>query len=299
MVSTTGKSAARQQLHFNTDHQFDVWKLALESHTHSQYGKRTQSRKNKTCVVDVYFCVTDGPQPSGGLQRPLRSKPSRRLDTHCLSRILKTTYDDGSITVIYTPVHSHSISPYESIHRQQLSSTAKQAVRTMIAAGQSTPRIIRMIQGDAVSRRHRDRSDAAVHRDHFITTQDVANLRTLDLEHGVRRHLDDMFSLHLLVMELIAEPESPVLYYKPPGKFDPTYPDLPTDELLLVLATVAMLDSIVSNVPSFVFWCAPEGRGQKGVLRTTALSECGQRVHGARAHISIHHSMSDLQSRVH
>jgi hypothetical protein len=184
-----------------------------------------------------------------GVNAPLAQQTKFTTQRSLPSRILKTTYDDGSSSADLISVHtSHSISPFQSIHRQHLSSTTKNAIRNMISADMTTPAIIRAIQGDTVSRLHRDEFDGSVHRDLFVTTQDVTNLRASDLERGLRRHVDDMFSLHIWVTELEKENQSPIVYYKPAGLHDPRYPDVPTNELLLVIATVAMLDSICRNV---------------------------------------------------
>jgi hypothetical protein len=256
VVGDAQKLSRELDLNFESDRQFAVWKQALESKTCSQYSKQTGTRRNKGTSVEVYSCITDGAVTAGGLERPLRSKPNSRLGTHCLSRIRKITYEDGSSAVDFIPVHtSHSVSPFESIQRQHLSSTTKNAVRHMSAAGKSKRTIVETIQGDTTSRLNRDQFDAVVHRDLFITVQDVKNLRTLDLEQGLRKHADDMFSLHLWVMQLKTETYNPVLYYKPPGMHDPLYPNVPTNELLLVLATVAMLDSICRNVSVCVYVC--------------------------------------------
>jgi hypothetical protein len=256
-------------LTFETDKQFHVWKQALEAQSHSQYGKRRGTRRNKRSTVETYTCVTDGlPRYQGDGARPLRSKPSVRLGSHCLSQIQKTTHEDGTIMVLFIPVHtSHSIDPFISIHRQSLSSTTKTAMRTMIEAGQSTTTILNEVRGAAISRLHRDRFDAVVHRDHFVTRQDMTNLCTLDLERGLRKHLDDTFSLHLWVTQLMLEPDSPVVYYKPPGVHDPLYPDVPTNGLLLVLATTFMLDTIEANVTR-VYVCEFSGEGQVRVTYT-------------------------------
>jgi hypothetical protein len=235
-------------LEFQDDCQFEAWLELLQSDTCSQYSKQRRSRPAKKGTVVEYSCVTSSRVTSGGLKRPLRSKPPRPTGWSCLSRIVKTTRPDGTISAHFIPVHtSHSISSFQSIARQHLTQSAKHSISHMLAAGQSTPKIIRNIQGPTVSRLHRNHFDATVHRDQFVNWQDVTNLR--DLQHGLRKHLNDTYSLHLWVTQLMLEgADSPVLYYKPPGQLDPNYPDVPIEALLLVLATVAMLDSLIRNV---------------------------------------------------
>jgi len=91
--------------------------------------------------------------------------------------------------------------------------------------------------------------DQRVQRKHFISRQDVRNVRREQLLKTVMRHADDSTSLHLFVHELLLEQPSPVLFYKPVGEEDKKY-NVPQNELLLVIATEFQIRLFERNVSS-------------------------------------------------
>jgi hypothetical protein len=101
-------------LEFKNDHEFELWKQTIEAKTNSRYSQQHGVRRTRDTIVYLYKCITEGTPQAGGPERPLRSKASSRIGTCCLSRIEKTTYPDGSSTVVLTTVHtSHSINTFQ------------------------------------------------------------------------------------------------------------------------------------------------------------------------------------------
>ena len=74
-------------------------------------------------------------------------------------------------------------------------------------------------------------------RKHFITKQDIANVRVKTKDLTVIRHQEDAMSVELFVQELQLEPYNPILLYKHQHENDPAYPSLPKESFLLALQT--------------------------------------------------------------
>ena len=74
-------------------------------------------------------------------------------------------------------------------------------------------------------------------RKHFLTTQDVRNIKRKVQENIIIKHEDDATSVSLAVEELRQEPFNPVLAFKPQGVELPEFPLLPKQTFLLVIQT--------------------------------------------------------------
>ena len=79
--------------------------------------------------------------------------------------------------------------------------------------------------------------EAEAKRKHFITKQDVANVRVKIKDLTVIRNQEDAISVDLFVRELQQEPYDPILLYKCQHEIDPAYPTLPRESFLLALQT--------------------------------------------------------------
>lgn len=79
--------------------------------------------------------------------------------------------------------------------------------------------------------------EAEAKRKHFITKQDVANVRVKIKDLTVIRNQEDAMSVDLFVRELQQEPYDPILLYKRQQEIDPAYPTLPRESFLLALQT--------------------------------------------------------------
>lgn len=93
------------------------------------------------------------------------------------------------------------------------------------------------IREDIGNRTRRDEFDQTVARKHYLTRQDVNNIRRKVKDTQVMRHQDDATSVSLVVAELQQEPFNPVLVYKPQGVLDNQYPSLPMESFILIIQT--------------------------------------------------------------
>ena len=56
-----------------------------------------------------------------------------------------------------------------------------------------------------------------VSRKHFLSKQDIRNVKRSVLDRQIKRHENDAMSVAILVHELQNEPFNPILFYKPQG----------------------------------------------------------------------------------
>ena len=63
-------------------------------------------------------------------------------------------------------------------------------------------------------------------RKHFLSNQDVRNVRRSVLDGQIKRHENDATSVSILVQELQQEPFDPILIYKPQGMIMEKYPTI-------------------------------------------------------------------------
>ena len=85
------------------------------------------------------------------------------------------------------------------------------------------------IREDIGNRTRQDEFDQTVARKHYLTRQDVNNIRRKVKDTQVMWHQDNATSISLVVAELQQEPFNPVLVYKPQSMLDNQYPSLPME----------------------------------------------------------------------
>lgn len=93
------------------------------------------------------------------------------------------------------------------------------------------------IRANTGHRARRLEFEAEVKRKHFITKQDIANVRVKTKDLTVIRHQEDAISVDLFVQELQLEPYNPILLYKRQHESNPAYPSLSKESFLLALQT--------------------------------------------------------------
>lgn len=70
-------------------------------------------------------------------------------------------------------------------------------------------------------------------RKHFLSKQDVRNIRRSVVDRQIKRHENDAMSVSILVEELQQEPFDPILIYKPQGMIMNEHPTLVKDSFVL------------------------------------------------------------------
>lgn len=93
------------------------------------------------------------------------------------------------------------------------------------------------IRQDIGHRSKRALFDQCASRKHFITKQDISNVRVNIKDNAIIRHKSDPISVSLLVAELRQEAYDPILLFKPQGERSTAYPNLPSEGFVLVIQT--------------------------------------------------------------
>ena len=83
----------------------------------------------------------------------------------------------------------------------------------------------------------RDSFDQAVSRRHFLTKNNINNIRVKVNDGMIKRHKDDSMSVTMVVTELKEEPFNPILVFKPQGSQDPGFPTLSAETFILAIQT--------------------------------------------------------------
>lgn len=87
------------------------------------------------------------------------------------------------------------------------------------------------------NRARRQDFNQCVSRKHYLTTQDIRNVKRSVLDGQVKRHENDATSVDILVHELQQEPHDPILIYKPQGTVMDEYPKLRKESFVLAVQT--------------------------------------------------------------
>ena len=93
------------------------------------------------------------------------------------------------------------------------------------------------IREDIGNRAKRNEFEQTVGRKHYLTRQDINNIKRNVQDNQVIRHQDDATSVSIRVAELQQEPFNPVLMYKPQGVSDSQFPSLPQESFILIVQT--------------------------------------------------------------
>ena len=83
----------------------------------------------------------------------------------------------------------------------------------------------------------RDEFEQTVGRKHYLSRQDINNIKRNVHDNQVIRHQDDATSVSIRVAELQQEPFNPVLAYKPQGTSHSQFPSLPLESFILIIQT--------------------------------------------------------------
>lgn len=84
--------------------------------------------------------------------------------------------------------------------------------------------------------------DQTVSRKHYLSNQDVRNIRRSVVDGKIKRHENDATSVDILVRELQQEPFNPILIYKPQGVVNDEYPTISKDSFIVAVQTEFQVD---------------------------------------------------------
>jgi hypothetical protein len=199
---------------FTAYSEFDVWRAKYEATTCTTF-LRSQDWPTLEGHRETWRCNRSWRQAGGDLfQRPNRSKPSIKLETHCVCTLDILVSSEDVVTCRAFPLHNHWVSPSD-LRSRRLSAETRSFVNNLSAMGLSDNAIISMVRGDVLSWENRDEFDTACTRDILLTKQDIRNVKRLQSQ-----QLDpcDTTSFEMMVRRLQAQEDGPVRFFKGPGE---------------------------------------------------------------------------------
>ena len=93
------------------------------------------------------------------------------------------------------------------------------------------------IRSDVGHRSRRAEFEHDATRKHFVSKQDIANMRMKVKDLTVIRHKEDAVSVNMFVSELQEESYNPILLYKQQHETDPNYPILSKESFVFAIQT--------------------------------------------------------------
>ena len=169
-----------------------------------------------------------------------------------------TEFIDRHVEVTYVSAHTgHELGSPE-LPFLPLPESTKEAVSQKISLGIPTERILdgkfnifnasekscsilqhclADVREDIGNRTRRDDFNQTVGRKHYLTRQDVSNIKRKLHDNQVIRHQDDATSVSIRVAELQQEPFNPILLFKPQGEPDSQHPTLSIESFILIMQT--------------------------------------------------------------
>ena len=111
----------------------------------------------------------------------------------------------------------------------------------------NTCKLLQDIRENVGDRDKRHEFQETMSRKHFLSAQDVRNLRRKVEEDRILRHSNDSTSTTIRVKELQQENFDPILFFKEQGVFNSAYPELPDDSFVLAIQTEFQKQLYVKN----------------------------------------------------
>ena len=134
------------------------------------------------------------------------------------------------------------------------------------------------IRSDVEHRCKREEFQNESTRKHFVTRQDIANVRMKIKDLTVIRNQEDAISVDMFVNELQKEPYNPILLYKRQHDTSSSYPSLPKESFVFAMQTEFQKDCYQQYATKILCVDATHGTNAYGFKLITVMvaDEFGQ-----------------------
>lgn len=221
----------QEKLTFLTEIDFLTWKRKVEADTLSRFIVKEGTRMYKKHKTTNYDCHRSGYHAALGKRiRTLKIQGSVKINGFCPARISKQLNNDGSSNVTYFVTH---IGHQNELKYLRLSSVEREDIARQMAL---------KIPFDEILDNIRDSCDFAVQRVHLLTRQDLYNIEiSYNLQSKAIRHKEDAVSVDAWVKQMQSEGDC-VLFYKPQCVCLEEFPQLKSEDFILIIMTAAQLE---------------------------------------------------------
>ncbi|KAH1008338.1 uncharacterized protein LOC109535894 isoform X1 [Dendroctonus ponderosae] len=214
-----------ENMQFDSEEQFDIWKLEEEKSTKSCFIKKRGAKTTLNGTKTTYVCHRSGKYISKGKgERNLKCQGSNKINAFCPAG-MSMTQKANICSVDYIKTH---VGHQNDLAHLFLSYEDKQKIASKIAENIPLSVILDEVR-DSTSTTKTDRI-------HLLTKKDLFNIKqTNNLNARPVRHRNEAISVQTWVDEL--QKSNCVVFYKAQDELCEGYPHLKSQDFLLILMT--------------------------------------------------------------
>uniref|UniRef100_T1J170 C2H2-type domain-containing protein n=1 Tax=Strigamia maritima TaxID=126957 RepID=T1J170_STRMM len=205
---------------FQTVEEFQEWKVKIEQETKSQYVKQNGTKKCGNFETLRYYCNRSGfYKPTGHQKRQLKKQGSNKINCCCPSMIKAIINSKTNATEVeYVVNHVGHIQELDHLF---LTKSERQWIAHKLEQGVDISNILDTVRGTQSGDKNRL---------HLLTRKDVLNINKTTVKSKHKVNIDDWFNSIDK-----NNPEKVVLFYKPQDAVTETFPQLESDDFVLML----------------------------------------------------------------
>ncbi|GFU11775.1 uncharacterized protein TNCV_4969661 [Trichonephila clavipes] len=231
------------ELSFTDFEAFTEWKDVTEKETKSKFIVKRGATSLKNGKKHHFACHRSGVYISKGKGlRHLKTQGSNKIDGYCPAEIKVFVSETGACSIKFCKTH---LGHRNDIGHLSLTDFERQHIATKIASKIPFDEILDEIR-DSVT-------DSKLERIHLLTKKKALyNIENcFNIGSNVIKHKDDGTSVDAWVNEIESKNDSCILFYKPQGVTSAMYPELKSDDFVLIImndAQCEMLKKYVSDI---------------------------------------------------
>uniref|UniRef100_A0A6P7HF54 Myoneurin-like n=1 Tax=Diabrotica virgifera virgifera TaxID=50390 RepID=A0A6P7HF54_DIAVI len=216
-------------IEFSNHDDFISWKNKIELETNASFVVET----GKKAGIMNYICHRSGYFTSKGKgERHLKTHGSVKINGYCPAMIKEVAQSDGKYLAHFTKTH---VGHQNAIGRLFLPSSERKTIAAKLAAKIPFEAVLDGVR-DGIS------DTDKFQRKHLLTKKDLYNIEaSFNLRSTTVRHRDDAVSLESWVNEMKT---SCVLFYKPQDITLDEYPQLHSDDFILIIMNTGQLTTL-------------------------------------------------------
>ncbi|GFU23843.1 uncharacterized protein NPIL_457311 [Nephila pilipes] len=210
---------------FDTYEAFKIWKEDVEKQTTALYVKNTRSKFNDMKKTTYFYCHRNGfYNARGDKKRTIKMAGSNKINRNCPSKMKVCEDNENQVYVEFTKTH---LGHGKDLGRMQITREEKDELARKLEKKIPIEIILDGIRDSFIDR---------LERIHLVTWKDMLNLKA---EYSISSEgimdTNDVLSVGKWVHSLQGREDSPVILFKDQNIYDVLYPELKSEDFLLVI----------------------------------------------------------------
>ncbi|GFT58253.1 uncharacterized protein NPIL_273371 [Nephila pilipes] len=210
---------------FDTYEAFKIWKEDVEKQTTGLYVKNTGSKFNDMKKTTYFYCHRNGfYNARGDKKRTIKMAGSNKINRNCPSKMKVCEDNENQVYVEFTKTH---LGHGKDLGRMQITREEKDELARKLEKKIPIEIILDGIRDSFIDR---------LERIHLVTRKDMLNLKA---EYSISSEgimdTNDVLSVGKWVHSLQGREDSPVILFKDQNIYDVLYPELKSEDFLLVI----------------------------------------------------------------